>query len=312
MAGGNERVVLAALGANLGIAASKLAVGLTTGSTAMLAEAAHSFADSINQVFLLVSLRLSDNPADESHPYGYGKERFFWAFLAAVFIFVAGAFFSFYQGFDRLLHPHEHEGAFWPTYLVLGIAFAFDGTVFVIAIREVLGRAREQSIGAFEYLKRSSDVTLKTALYEDLAATIGIVIAVIGVGLVQITGDSRYDAMASMAIGVVLIAVALMLGREARALLLGESAEDRVEARIREQLLSHPDVMRIVELLTMQLGYNSVLVTGRIDLRNSLSAREVENLMSSLDSRVKDAVPSVRNIYLEPHAPGGLNQTENE
>ncbi len=307
MAGGSERVVYTALAANLGITASKLGVGLSTGSTAMLAEAAHSFADSINQVFLLVSLRLSDNPADEDHPFGYGKERFFWAFLAAIFIFVAGAFFSFYQGFDRFRHPHDHEGAFWPSYLVLGLAFVFDSGVFIIAIREVRRRAQEAGTSALGYLRQSSDVTLKTALYEDLAATIGVLIAVGGLLLVQSTGDSRYDALASMAIGVVLVAVAIMLGREARGLLLGAAAEPNVSKEIRAVLLEHPDVTGIVELLTMQLGYKSVLATGRIDLRNSLSAAEVEALMATLDTQIKARVPEVHNVYLEPRTTGGTH-----
>lgn len=305
MAGGSERVVYTALAANIGITASKLTVGLSTGSTAMLAEAAHSFADSINQVFLLVSLRLSDNPADEDHPYGHGKERFFWAFLAAIFIFVAGAFFSFYQGLERFLNPTDHEGAFWPSYLVLGIAFAFDMAVFIIAIREVRRRAKDLGIRAMDYLRQSSDVTLKTALYEDLAATVGVAIAAGGLFLVQITHNSRYDAIASMAIGVVLIAVAIMLGREARDLLLGAAAEPNVKEQVRSALMEHPDVRGVVELLTMQLGYKSILVTGRIDIRNSLSADEVERLMGSLGSQIKEQVPEVRNIYLEPRTHSG-------
>jgi cation diffusion facilitator family transporter len=304
MAGGSERVVYTALAANIGITASKLGVGISTGSTAMLAEAAHSFADSINQGFLLVSLRLSDNPADEDYPFGYGKERFFWAFLAAIFIFLAGAIFSFYQGFNRFLDPHEHEGAFWPGYLVLGISFVFDTSVFIIAIREVRHRASEIGVSAMGYLRQSSDVTLKTALYEDLAATIGVVIAAGGLLLVQITHDGRYDAIASMVIGVVLIAVAFMLGREARGLLLGAAADLPTRDEIRATLQRHPDVVGVVELLTMQLGYKSVLVTGRIDVRDNLDAAEVEAMLERLGADVKAAVPAVHNIYLEPRARG--------
>ncbi len=304
MAGGSERVVYANLAANFGITIAKLAVGLTTRSTAMLAEAAHSFADMINQIFLLVSIHLSDNPADESHPYGYGKERFFWAFLAAIFIFVAGSFFSLYQGIDRLLNPHVHEGAFWPSYLVLTVAFVFDGSVLVIAIREVQHRAREQGVKFLDVLRTSSDVTLKTSMYEDFAATVGVVIAVIGLALVQITGSVSYDAIASISIGVVLMAVAIMLGRETRALLLGASAEPRVDAAIRAELERHPEIEGIIELLTMQLGYNSVLVTGRVNVKDDLSASEVEAMLTRLDDSIKKAVPSVRNIYLEPRAGG--------
>ncbi|CAN5864933.1 hypothetical protein BH24CHL4_BH24CHL4_25060 [soil metagenome] len=189
MAKGSKKVVLAALGANAVIATGKFAVGLTTGSAAMLAEAAHSVADTVNQGFLLVSINLSDNPADEDHPYGYGKERFFWAFLAAVFIFVAGAFFSVYQGIQKLISGGDHEGAFWPSYLVLGLAFVFDGVVLILAMREARRQADAVGMGVWAHLQESSDITLKTALYEDVAATTGVVIAGVGLALLQITGD---------------------------------------------------------------------------------------------------------------------------
>ena len=212
MASGSKKIVLVALGANGTIAAGKFAVGLLTGSAAMLAEAAHSVADTVNQGFLLVSINLSDNPADEDHPYGYGKERFFWAFLAAVFIFVAGAFFSVYEGIQKLLEGGEHHGSFWPSYLVLGLAFAFDSVVLVLAVREAQHQAGLMRVGVREFLRESTDVTLKTALYEDVAATTGVVLAALGLVLLQVTGNPVFDGIASILIGVVLIVVAIMLG----------------------------------------------------------------------------------------------------
>jgi cation diffusion facilitator family transporter len=302
LAKGSKSVVLAALGANAVIATSKFAVGLTTGSAAMLAEAAHSVADTVNQGFLLISINLSDNPADEEHPHGHGKERFFWAFLAAVFIFVAGAFFSVYSGVQKLLDGGEHHGAFWPSYLVLGIAFAFDAGVLVLAVREARRQAEKLGVGVRQFLGETSDVTLKTALYEDIAATTGVVIAAIGLAMLQITGNAAYDGIASILIGIVLIAVAIMLGRETRTLLLGSAAPQRTQQAIRTAVQDFPEVDSIVNLLTMQLGLDSVLVTGEINLRDNLTTDDIEGLLQRMGDHIRDSAPEVKNIYLEPHS----------
>jgi cation diffusion facilitator family transporter len=311
LAKGSKSVVLAALGANAIIATSKFAVGLTTGSAAMLAEAAHSVADTVNQGFLLISINLSDNPADEEHPHGHGKERFFWAFLAAVFIFVAGAFFSVYTGVQKLLDGGEHHGAFWPSYLVLGIAFAFDSGVLVLAVREARRQAEELGIGVRQFLGETSDVTLKTALYEDVAATIGVVIAAIGLAMLQVTGNAAYDGIASILIGIVLIAVAIMLGRETRTLLLGSAAPHRTQQAIRSAIQDFPEVDSIVNLLTMQLGLDSVLVTGEVNLRDNLTTDDIEGLFLRMDDHIRNKAPEVKNIYLEPHAGSRRLQSTN-
>lgn len=301
MAKGSKQVVLVALGANAAIATAKFGVGLVTGSAAMLAEAAHSVADTVNQGFLLVSINLSDNPADEDHPYGYGKERFFWAFLAAVFIFVAGAFFSLYQGIQKLFNGGEHHGSFWPSYVVLGLAFVFDAVVLVLAVREARRQANELEVGIGQFLRETTDVTLKTALYEDVAATTGVVIAAGGLALLQITGNAVFDGLASVLIGVVLIAVAIMLGRQTRDLLLGSSAAPRTRDAIRGAIREFPEVESVVDLLTMQLGLDSVLVTGEINIRDDLTTDEIEGLLARLSTRIREAAPEVKNIYLEPH-----------
>lgn len=302
MAKGSKKVVLAALGANAAIATAKFGVGFATGSVAMLAEAAHSVADTVNQVFLLVSINLSDNPADEEHPYGYGKERFFWAFLAAVFIFVAGSFFSVYQGVQKLLEGGEHHGAFWPSYLVLGLAFLFDFVVLVIAIRVAQHQASELGLGTWEFLQETTDVTLKTALYEDFAATTGVVIAAGGLALLQITGNAAYDGIASILIGILLIIVAIMLGRETRDLLLGASANQRTRSSIRSAITEFKEVEGVVDLLTMQMGLDSVLVTGEVHLRDGLSTDEIENVLERITMRIREDAPDVKNIFLEPHS----------
>lgn len=309
MAGtGSRKVVLAALGANAVVAASKLAVGLVTGSVAMLAEAAHSLADTVNQGFLLVSIRLSDNPADEEHPFGYGKERFFWAFLAAVFIFVAGAFFSLYEGIQKLFSGGEHHGPFWPSYLVLGVAFLFDGGVLLVALREARNRAREAGLGLREFLAESSDVTLKTALYEDSAATVGLLTAAIGLALLQITGNPIFDGLASIVIGLILIWVAIMLGRETRDLLLGAAAPPRVRKEIDAAIRSFPQVERVTRVLTMQLGLDSLLVTGELRLADDLTTDELENVLQEITARIRSVAPDVQNVYLEPSPPSRIRR----
>lgn len=301
MAAGSKKVVYAALLANGVITGGKLVVGWMTGSAAMLAEAAHSFADSINQVFLLISINRGSQPADEEHPFGYGKERFFWAFLAALFIFIAGAAFSFYEGLHKVLHPApQHGGLFW-AYVVLALAFVFDMVVLVIALREARVQARNAGLGLRDFLRESSDTTLKTALYEDGAATLGVVIAALGLYLSRALAAPMFDGLASMAIGLVLVAVALMLGREARGLLLGSAAPPRVRTRIRAAITDFPEVYAVLTLLTMQLGPESILVTGEINVKDEMRTDEIEGLLERIEKRIREAVPTVQNIYLELH-----------
>lgn len=300
-AGGSRKVVYAAMGANAGIAVAKLAVGVLTGSVAMLAEAAHSFADTVNQVFLLVSINLGDTPADDNHPFGHGKERFFWAFLAAVFIFVAGAVFSLYEGARKLVEGGGSHGPFWPSYLVLGIAFLLDGGVLVVAVREASARARKAGLPLMRFLRESPDVTLKTALYEDSAATVGLIIAAVGLALLQITGNPIFDGLASILIGLVLVAVAIALGMETRDLLLGAAAPPATRQAIRGAIEEFTDVCAVVTLLTMRLGLESLLVTGEVNIADDLSTDEIERLLLRVAARIREAAPEVKNVYLEPH-----------
>ena len=290
-----------ALAADVAVAIAKLVVGLLAGSTAMLAEAAHSFADSTNQVFLLIGVKLSDRPADEQHPYGHGKERVFWAFLAAIFIFVSGALFSLYQGIQRIVAGEQHEGSFWPSYLVLGLALLFDVGSLVITWWEVDHRAQDLELDVVRFLRDVPAMTLKTTFYSDIAAVLGVVIAAIGIALLQATGNAVFDGLASVVIGLILIAVALILGLGARDLLLGSAASPRTQQQIRGAIESFPEVAAIVELLTMRLGLRSVLVTGEIAIRDGLTTDEIEQLLLEVTKRIRDVAPEVKNIYLEPH-----------
>lgn len=293
--------MVAALVANATITAGKLMVGLVSGSAAMLAEAAHSFADCINQVFLLVSINLGDKAADEDHPYGYGKERFFWAFLAALFIFVAGAAFSFTEGVHKVLNPVPQTHDLTWAYVVLGLAFVFDAVVLWIAIKASIAAAKAAGLPLGTFLRETSDTTLKTALYEDVAATLGVVLAALGLYMAQSLGMPVFDGLASVAIGVVLIATAIMLGRESRGLLLGMAAPLRVRTRLKAAIAEFPEVRAVLALLTMQIGPESLLVTGEINVKDDMHTDAIEALLRRIHARIREVAPEVRNIYLELH-----------
>jgi cation diffusion facilitator family transporter len=297
--GAARRTVLVALAANASIAVAKLVAGLMSGSSAMLAEAAHSVADTMNQVFLLASLKLGEREADAEHPFGYGKERFFWSFLAAVGIFVAGAGFSLYEGLHRIFGPTSEEGSYGIAYAVLAFAFVAEGTSLIRAIRQTRGEARTRRQSHLGYLRASRDPTTKTVLFEDSAAVIGVLLAFAGVALHQATGNQVYDGLASVAIAVLLAFIAVALGRDTRRLLIGEAATPEEREAISEILGSHAAVDRVLELLTMALAPDRLLVAARIDLADGLSASEVERASSEIDDKLRERVPGVWQVFLD-------------
>lgn len=257
---GERRTVLIALAANAVIAVAKGVGGLVTGSSAMLAETAHSIADTVDQVLMLVSIRLGDRRPDEEHPFGYGKDRFFWTFLVAVIIFLAGAVFSIGDGVLRLT-GHELLGSGgsnqWAAFLVLGIAFVSEGISFVRAYGQTRRGARATGYGLVEFVRISKEPTTKMVFSEDAVAVSGVVVAFVGLLLQELTGSEAWDAGAAIVIGLLLVYVAYALGRDIRGLLLGESARpDQREAL--ERALQEPDeVEEVVELLTMYTGPRS-------------------------------------------------------
>jgi cation diffusion facilitator family transporter len=296
----SRKTVLAALAANLAIAIAKAAAGLLGHSAAMLAEAAHSVADTMNQVFLLVSLSLGDRKPDETHPFGYGKERFFWALLAAVFIFVSGAVFSLFEGLQTLLGGSlGEETAFLISYLVLGFSLIAEGSSLLRAIAQVRGEARGARKPLPLYLRHSNDPTVRTVLYEDSAAVTGVVLALVGVGLHNLTGDRIWEGIASIAIGVLLVWVAYTLGRNTKHLLIGEAARPDQRELLRDVISGHPEVEAVLELLTMYLGPTTMLVAVRLDLQDDLSARDVEQLSNQIDRELREADPDVSQVFLD-------------
>jgi cation diffusion facilitator family transporter len=295
----NRRTVVFAFVANLVIAVAKLAGGLTTGSKALLAEAAHSLADCLNQIFLLVSLSLGERRPDETHPFGHGKERFFWALMAAIMVFVGGAVFSIAQGVLVVLRG-THEHSFRAAYVVLGIALVAEGVALGRAVRQVRSQARAAGKPLVAYVRASRDPTVKVVLAEDSAAVAGVFVALGGIGLSQATGNPVWDGVASIGIGLILTLVAYAIGRDAKRLLIGEAATAEDRAAIEEALLDHPAVLAVSELLTMHVGPEDILVAARLELDDDLSTTSVEQVMDELQRDVRRAVADVQQVFIDP------------
>jgi cation diffusion facilitator family transporter len=291
-------VVIAGV-ANLAIAIAKTTVGLMSGSSAMLAEAAHSIADTLNQAFLLTALRRSGKPADAVHPFGYGMERYFWSLLAAVGIFVLGAGFSIYQGISAMLEPTEID-SLTATYAVLGASFVFEGVSWVRAVRQTHRDAAESNLTATEHIRRSSDPTTKTVLFEDTAALVGILLAGAGVTLHSQTHQGYWDGLASVAVGVLLIGVAYALGRENKSLLLGQSLDEADREAIRREIEDSDGIDTVVELMTMRLSPDEVLVAARVDVDDEATGGALERYADEVDRRVRSRYPDVRHVFLDP------------
>jgi cation diffusion facilitator family transporter len=299
---GSVAAVLAAMAANFAIAVGKLVAGILTGSAAMLAEAGHSVADTVNQVFLLIGINLSDTRPDALHPHGYGKEAFFWSFLAAIFIFVAGAAFSFYEGVRTAVQSDEHERTATElavAFGVLGMAVLFESASFTVAMRSLLTGARRKGWSLMRYVREAPDVTTKTVFFEDTAAITGLFLAAAGLMLSETSGNEAWDAAASISIGFVLAGVSVMLGVQSRNLLLGAAASEETRVGLHKVLMTFPEVEGVLRLLTMQLGSSSVLVTGELRVRKDLTTEQIEELVHRIDRKVAVEVPEVSETFWE-------------
>ena len=294
--------VLGALVANGIITILKFIGALLTGSSGMMAETLHSLADTTNQVFLLFGLRFYKRPASEKHPFGYGKERFFWSFIAAVFIFGVGATFAIYEGFQKLTHPHPPENLYW-AYWILGISFVLEAGSIALAVYQEVKEAHHEGLSFMQYLKESKDPTAKTVIFEDSAALLGIVIAAAGLYLTELQvppGQGAYwDGVASMVIGVVLAIVAFVLARSSRGLLLGEAANPKEVEAIRQAINNHPSVVETVELLTMHLAPKQILVNAHVNLKDELTNEEIVRAINEIEQKIKEVEPKVDMIFLE-------------
>jgi cation diffusion facilitator family transporter len=292
--------VLLALTANIGVGLLKLAAGLISGSSALLSEAAHSAGDSTTEVLLLVAQRRSAKPADSSHPFGYGKERYFWSLLAAVAIFVSGAGFSFYEGARTVLSGAESGHWLWINYPVLGFAAILEG----ISLRQAAGQMRREtirtrrSLGA--YLRTPRDPTVNSVLLEDSAAIVGLAIAAVGVALHQATGSARWDGIASLCIGVLLLSVTFVLARACEALLIGRQADPRLLHAVVEFLESQDEVDDVVDVLTMLTGTDSVLLCTRVDFVDTFTAADLEQACVRVDEQLRQRFPILSEVFIQP------------
>nr|WP_241842591.1 cation diffusion facilitator family transporter [Streptomyces sp. TSRI0107] len=283
--------VLVALAANLVIAAAKTIGGLIAGSPALLSEAAHSVADSLNEVFLLAALRRSRRPADRRHPFGYGKERFFWSLLAAVGIFVMGGCFSVFQGVEALTKGTEERlGGYVAGLVVLGVALLAEGASLLRALHQL----RRQ--GVADGLR---DPALRTVVAEDGTAVLGVTLAIAGMALHMATGQVVWEASASLAIGALLVYVAYRLGRDARDQLIGEAADAEASGRIRSLLRAQPEIDSVEALFTMKTGIDSLLVAARIDLVPGLDSELVEEVAVRIKRSIGRTVPEADQIFLD-------------
>ncbi|MEU6393989.1 cation diffusion facilitator family transporter [Streptomyces sp. NPDC046939] len=284
--------VLVALAANLLIAVAKAVGGVIAASPALLSEAAHSVADSLNEVFLLAALHRSRRPADRRHPFGYGKERFFWSLLAAVGIFVMGGCFSFFQGFEALTGPatEESHSGYVAGLIVLGVALLAEGASLVRAILQVRAQPGK-GIG--------SDPALRTVLAEDSTAVLGVLLAAGGMVLHMVTGDVVWEGSASLAIGALLVYVAYGLGKSAREQLIGEAVDPELREGILELLESQPEIDYVAALHTMQLGMDSTLVAARVDLTPGIDSEHLELVSERIKKAIQERWPEADQVFLD-------------
>ena len=289
-------VIVAGL-ANLAIAAAKLVAGLLSGSAAMLSEAAHSFADTLTEVFLFVSLRRGARPPDEKHPFGHGKSSYIWATLGAFATLFLGAGFAITEGVHAIL-TNEQTGDYLVSYVVLAIAFVLEGTSLLRALSQLRRSARRWRVPILRYLRRTPDTAVKAVTFEDSAALVGLALAAAGLGLTELTGDPLWDGVASIAIGALLAVIAIQLVRANVSLIVGEAPPPRLRDEIVAELERLPEVERVLEMLTMYLGPDSLLVAARVAF-----VGPVDRLTAAADEaerRLRARFPLIRYVFLDP------------
>ena len=295
--GGGNKAIIAALTANLGIAVTKFVAFLLTQSSSMLAESVHSVADSGNQLLLLLGGKRARRAADEEHPFGYGRERYMYAFIVSIVLFSLGGLFALYEAWHKFSDPHPIESWQWVPIVVLVAALVMEGLSFRTAIREANHTRGKQ--GWVSYIRTAKAPELPVVLLEDFGALIGLVLALFGVSMTLVTHDGRWDAVGSAAIGVLLVLIAVVLAVETKSLLLGESATRTDVDAIRAALVG-AGVPSVIHLRTLHLGPEELLVAAKIEVTATASAADVAEAIDAAEQRVRAAVPIARVIYLEP------------
>ena len=302
-AGGNKKVVIAALAGNLGIAIAKFVAAFLSGSVAMLAEGVHSVADTGNQALLLLGIKLAQRPATRRHPFGRAGELYFWPFIVAVMLFTVGAVASIYEGMHSLLNPGDggHHGVVW-AYAVLAVSIVLESASFRVAYREFKQTARGRSF--MQVMRDTRDPVVVTVLAEDAAALTGLLLALIGVSATHLTGNPLWDAVATLSIGVLLAGVAVVLSYETHSLLIGESAPSEDEDEVRAIVAESPDVRGMVEILTMHIGPQDVILALKLAFDPTLSVAVVEVKINELERQIRATLPQMTKIFIEPDSEG--------
>ena len=306
MAKHSKKVIYAALVGNALIAVTKFVAAALTGSSAMLSEGIHSLVDTGNQLLLLYGIRRAARPADRRHPFGYGAELYFWAFVVAILIFAVGAGVSFYEGVVKIANPHPIERPAI-NYVVLALAMVFEAVAWTIAWRAF--RATRGSLGWFEAVRRSKDPTIFTVLFEDTAAMLGLVAAFVGVYGAVNWNLPWLDGAASIAIGVILAVAAILLAVETKGLLIGEAAAPEVEDAIRRIVLATQGIAAINEIRTLHRGPEDVLLAVSVDFEDDLTSGKVEETIQSLDRAIRERFPIIRRLFIEVQSAAGHRES---
>ena len=294
---GSRKAIVAAFLANLGIALVKFAGAAITGSASLLAEGVHSLADTGNQGLLFLGGSRARREATPEHPFGFGRERFFWSFVVALVLFSMGGLFAIYEGIDKLIHPHETE-ALGVAVAILAISMVLESLSLRTAVRE--SRPYKGDLSWWRFIRSSRQPELPVVLLEDTGALCGLCFALVGVVLASVTGEPRWDALGSLAIGLLLVSIAIVLGVEMKALLIGESATPAVEEAIRTAMITAPAVRRLIHLRTEHLGPDELLVGAKLEFDRTLSVPALAQAIDDVEARVRAVVPAARIMYVEP------------
>jgi cation diffusion facilitator family transporter len=306
MSTGSKKVIYAALIGNTLISITKFSAAVITGSSAMLSEGIHSLVDTGNQILLLHGLKQAKKPADENFPFGHGKEVYFWSFIVAILIFALGGGISLYEGIKHIQHPKEISQPII-NYIVLGLAIVFEGGAWLFALREF--KQTKGKWGYIEGIQRAKDPSIFVVLFEDTAAMLGLLVAIAGIALSDITGILYFDGMASIIIGLILIGTAIWLAYETKGLLIGESANIGVVRGIKSILQKHAVIEHINEVLTMHMGPDFILVNISVDFKDQTTAGDVESVIAIMSQEIKEQFPQVKRIFIEAESRNTLGQS---
>jgi cation diffusion facilitator family transporter len=296
-ASGGNKAIIAALSANLSIAAAKFVAFAFSGSSSMLAEGVHSVADSGNQALLLIGGKKAKRAANDEHPFGYGRERFVYAFLVSIVLFSVGGMFALYEGYEKVRHPHPVDHWYWPIG-VLVFAILAEGSSFRTAMKE--SNHTRGNLSWIEFIRRAKAPELPIVLLEDFGALIGLALALAGVGISLATGSGVWDGVGTLCIGTLLICIALVLAAETKSLLIGEGATAEIVDRILAAAVDHDTVTGVIHMRTLHLGPEELLVAAKIAVDHDDSAAQVAAAIDAAEERIRAAVPIARVIYLEP------------